>query len=283
MKAETRNLETEGIPKAENRSGFARAVALAAACLLLAGCQSTRSISNSGRLGPDSACAFAPRPNESDPGFEYRGELSEFDVLGITRNGVADEAQIQQAIAGARRVQLRAGGSILLVQSGAMFPDGPMVEELSKHFRVVAFSGVPPVSHPSQNGTYESGNAASYSRSLRLAAARGGCDVILCYWDVLESENSRLATKTVSWVPVMNWLVPDEREHMRIRLKLALIDVRTGDWAVLSPEPIDSAKLSWRPRRGVADRGLVESLKQRAYAAGAKELLLQYSRIQAAN
>jgi hypothetical protein len=226
---------------------------------------------------------FAPRPNDSDPGFEYRGELSEFDVLGITRGTVASDTEIERTLAGAKHVHLRPGNSILLIQSGAMFPDGPMVSELSKHFRVVTFSGVPPATRMSRIGQLENRDAASFSRSLRLAAAQGGNDMILCYWGILESENAKLATKTISWVPVVNWIVPDEREHMRLRLKLALVDVRSGDWAMLSPEPVDDSKISRSPRRNVADQKLVESLKQRAYTSGAKELLRQYAEIAAAN
>jgi len=253
------------------------ALVLAAALITSAGCASKRSISNSGYRESESTCYYAPRPNGSDQGFEYRGELSEFDVLGITGGASTSEAEIQQALAGAKRMRLKSGSSVLLVQSGAMFPDAPMVTELSKHFRVVPFSGVPPASRRAYGGSYESTDAGNYSKSLRLAAARGGNDVILCYWGILESENAKLATKTVSWVPVVNWIVPDEKEHMRIRLKLALVDVRTGDWAVFSPPAFDDSRISRSPRRGVADQKLVESLKQKAYQAAAKELLSQYS------
>ena len=85
------------------------------------------------------------------------------------------------------------------------------------------------------------------------------------------------ATKTVSWVPVLTWFVPDEREHVRIRLKLALIDVRSGSWSVLSPPPFDSATLSVGKRRAVADQKLVERLKDRAYEASARELMKSYA------
>jgi hypothetical protein len=66
---------------------------------------------------------------------------------------------------------------------------------------------------------------------------------------------------------------------MRIRLKLALVDVRTGDWTVLSPDAIKASKLSVSPRRDVADQILVARLKLKAYEAGAEELLDQYSEI----
>jgi hypothetical protein len=252
--------------------------------LSLAGCaRSVRPISNSGyEAQPSGFRSGAPWSNPN-PAFAYRGELSEFDVLGISRGAVVSDTEIERTLAGARRIRLRPGNSILLIQSGALFPDGPMVNELSKHFRVVPFSGVPPAGRGFRNAQFESGDAESFSRSLRLAAARGGNDLILCYWGVLESANAKLATKTISWVPVVNWIVPDEKEHMRLRLKLALVDVRTGDWAMLSPEPMDDSRISRSPRRNVADQKLVESLKQRAYTAGAKELLREYSEIAAVN
>ena len=250
-------------------------------CLaLLAGCaKTTRSLSNSGYRDPGGTSYYAPRPNDSDPGFEYRGELSEFDVLGITRTETASDTDIEKALVAAKEIQLKSGDSILLIQSGAIFPDAPMVNELSKHFRVVPFTGVPPASRRGTDGQFERYDAGDFSKSLRLAAARGGCETILCYWGILESANAKLVTKTVSWVPVASWFIPDESQHMRIRLKLALVDVRTGDWAVLTPDASEGSKLSVSPRRGVVDQKLVERLKQKGYEAGAKELLAQYTEI----
>ena len=86
-----------------------------------------------------------------------------------------------------------------------------------------------------------------------------------------------MATKAVSWVPLITWFVPDERQHVRIRLKLALVDVRTGNWSVLSPPPLDSNALSVGPRRAVADQKLVERLKSQVYGASVEELLRVYS------
>ena len=257
-------------------------VTLSLCLALFAGCKTkTVSISNSSYREPDSSAHFVPGPKASDPGFEYRGELSEFDVLGITRNETASEADIEKALAAAKQIRLKSGASILLVQSGAIFPDAPMVNELSQHFRVVPFTGVPPVSRRGTDGQFERYDAGEFSKSLRLAAARGGCETILCYWGVLESESAKLATKTISWVPVAGWFIPDENQHMRIRLKLALVDVLTGDWTVLSPDAIEASKLSVSPRRAVADQKLVERLKQKAYESGAKELVSRYAEVAA--
>ena len=56
-----------------------------------------------------------------------------------------------------------------------------------------------------------------------------------------------------------------------------LYDVRTGDWAILSPKPFEDDRINTSPRRGVADQKLVERLKQKAYEASAKDLVRLYS------
>jgi hypothetical protein len=261
-------------------------VLLIIASLILTGCQSAkRSISNSAYVESDTPWyAASPSPqNTSDPAFQYRGELSEFDVLGITRGETASESEIVRALDHARRVKLRRDSSILLIQSGAVFPDSRVTTELEKHFRVSSFSGMPPTRGFCQTSDNESLDARGYSRSLRLAAARGGNDVILCYWGILESETENLATKTVSWVPVANWFVPDEKQHLRIRLKLALVDVRTGDWTVFTPKAFDTSSLSVSPRRAAADQKQVERLKTEAYSEAAHELVRLYSEVASAN
>ena len=247
-------------------------------CLLLAGCaKMSRSISHSDYRKDHPYCGYPPAAPGSDPAFNYRGELSEFDVLGLTREDITSEAEIRRALDNSNRVKIRPDSSILLIQSGAMFPDGPIVTELSKHFRVVPFSGVPPLRPGWRAPQIESLDAESYSKSLRLAAARGGNDIIVCYWGILESESENLPTKTVSWVPVLNWIVPDETQHMRIRLKVAIIDVRTGNWALFSPQPFDDDRISTSPRRGAVDQRQVERLKREAYEASAQSLVTMYS------
>jgi len=98
-----------------------------------------------------------------------------------------------------------------------MFPDEPMVNELNRYVNCVPFTGVPTGGRRSGDVTTEKAAQASYSKSLRLAAARGGCETIVCYWGILESARKGLASKPVSWVPVVGWALPDERQQMRIR------------------------------------------------------------------
>jgi hypothetical protein len=244
-------------------------------CALVAGCQkNTRSISHSEYPQKGAYCGPGPREGFSDPAFEYRGELSEFDVLGIPRGEFTSDADIRRALEASKPVRLRSGSSILLIQSGALFPDGAMVTEMSKYFRVVPFSGVPTVRKLGSGALLtDSPDPESYSKSLRLTAARGGTDFIVCYWGMLESENDRLPTKTVSWVPIVNWLVPDEKQHMRIQLKVALVDVRSGNWSVFSPKPFNDARITTSPRRGAVDQKQVERLKNLAYESSVTELV----------
>lgn len=241
---------------------------------LLAGCTTRgRSISHSGYAQKSSYVGTSPSTAPTDPAFEYRGELSEFDVLGISRGGITSEADIRRAIEDTKPVKLRPGSSILLIQSGALFPDGPMVSELSKHFHVVPFSGVPSIRRTAPGFQTESADPESYAKLLRLTAARGGTDFIVCYWGMLESESDHLPTKMVSWVPIVHWVVPDEKQHMRIQLKVAVVDVRSGSWSVFSPTPLEDAHSSTGPRRGTVDQKQVEYLKGLAYQACATELV----------
>src|SRR5262245_47513021 len=106
---------------------------LVAACAAFAGCMNnSRSISHSDYRGESAHRGYPAGENGSDRAFEYKGELSEFDVLGITRGEVTSDEEIGRALDNSKRVRLRAGSSVLLIQSGAIFPDGPMVTELSK-------------------------------------------------------------------------------------------------------------------------------------------------------
>src|SRR5439155_19807728 len=184
-------------------------------------------------------------------------ELDELDVLGLDRDKPVTEEEIQRVSRQNKPVQLAPGSTVLLIQSGAMYPDGPMVTELSKQFRVVPFTGVSAERKSKQDAPWREQtirNAAlitgpnhpvtivplttlaresyrtetaredpsAYSRLLRLAAARAGASTVVCYWGILESGEEKVATKTISWIPVLNWVVPDERQHMRLRLKIAM-------------------------------------------------------------
>jgi hypothetical protein len=229
-----------------------------AAALLLAGCE-TRSISDSG---------YRPQSggNQRVQLTRYVGELNELDVLGIERKANITEEQIAAALDSAARVKLRKGSNVLLVQSGARFPDEPMIAGLNQSLNVTPFSGMP--------NEFE---RESYHKSLRFAAARGGCETIVCYWGVLECARESLDSKAISWLPVVGSVLPDEHQQMRIRLKVAIVDVRTGNWAMFSPEPFEDKAVSARLSRERSDQAQVEKLKHQAYAAASRDLLKVYA------
>ncbi len=207
------------------------------------GCNTTRSISDSGY-------------REYGRGFRYQ-ELSEFNVLGIDSTEAISGETISGQMAAHQNVKINKGAAAVLVQSGALFPDDCMQVELAKHFRVVPFSGV----------VDEQISKGNYAKALRLAAARGGYEFLICYWGILEAEQKNLATKTVSWVPIIGRFVPDETQHMRIRLKMVLVDVRTGQWVMLVPDPVETQGASMRLSREQADQGQVAELKEKGYKA----------------
>lgn len=219
---------------------------LVAALVLLAGCES-RSISNSGYPG-----RYRPAAIEG----AYAGELSEFDVLGVDAAESVTDADIAQALRTKNSVPLTRASEILVIQSGADFPDNALQEPLAACFQIGPFSGKPRKNPEAK---------ASYSKSLRLAAARGGFDKILCYWGVLETQSTNEVTKNVSWVPIVGYFIPDESESMRIRLKAVLIDTATGNWVMLQPDPVSDRQLSSLVTRERHDQDLVAKLKEQGY------------------
>lgn len=235
--------------------------ALAGALFLCAGC-TTRSISNSGFKS-----AYGGRGPNSQLG-TYSGELAELDVIGVTSDATITEADIQAAVAEHGGTKLSRASRILLIQSGADFPDAPMLDAMRARFAVSAFSGRP--------AAHEAARQA-FSRTLRLVAARGGYDKIVCYWGVLESERKDKVTSTISWVPIVGSVIPDEREHMRLVLKAAIVDVASGRWTFVTPPAVASSSLSARLFREEVDQDLVQKLKTEGYAALARTLAEQHT------
>ncbi len=243
------------------RKPFVRPVLLAVAIVFaISGC-ATRSISNSDYRA-ETGSRYQPASNPF-----YKGELSEFQILGINPEARITQDEINKALESKQRISLPKGSSIMLIQSGAMIPDEPMVKALEKYYNVSVFSGVPP-----------SQNANDYALSLRLAAAKGGFEKIVAYWGLLETAQKGLATKTVSWVPFVGGAIPDEGQEMRIRLKVAVVDVRSGQWETFSPEPFQDTTASARFTRESSDQGQVSLLKSKAYETAAEDLIKRYSK-----
>lgn len=258
---------------AMRRLGWA---ALLAAVLLLSACEA-RSISDSGYAGDGGYDGGRGNPL-------YKGEISEFDLLGIDVSRPASDEEIAQQLAQHSRVGLRKGGSMMVIQSGALMPDDQMVTALDRYFAVVPFSGVPLVRL--EAASYASNSVSpkltdervtNYARALRLAAAKSGAEVIFCYWGVLDSAVEHEATKVVSWVPLVGSVIPDETQLMRIRLKVALIDVRSGHWSMFAPAAFVDRALSASLIRAQSDQKQVALLKEKAYKAAVEAFVAKYA------
>ena len=148
-------------------------------------------------------------------------------------------------------------------------PDEEMKTDMEKYFSVIEFTGVP------EPGKKEN---LSYSKALRYAAARAGIDKIMVYWGILESGTKNLATKTISWVPIIGWAVPDQAQELRIRLKIALIDVKTGQWEIFPPKEFEDTSSSAILNRGHSDQEQVALLKTKAYKAATESIIERYVR-----
>jgi hypothetical protein len=229
--------------------------------VVLSGC-TTRSISNSGYNQ-----GYYGRGGDNPL---YKGELSEFDVLGIDAGKEVSEEDIASAITGKKeRLSLRKGDSLLVIQSGAMIPDQDMTESLERYFSVNVFTGVP---------EQDKKTNTTYAKALRLAAAKAGIEKVIVYWGLLESGTANLATRTVSWVPIVGWAVPDKSQEIRIRLKVALIDVKTGQWEMFAPKAFEDKAYSAMLNRESSDQQQVALLKTKAYQAAVESTLARYVR-----
>jgi len=109
------------------------AVAMLMAALL--GACSTRSISNSG-YSDDGQYGRAENPF-------YQGEIVTLDLLVPVSQGKIEQAHIEAVLAERQPVVALLGQPLLVVQSGALVPDEPMLDALGRHFDVAPFSGIP--------------------------------------------------------------------------------------------------------------------------------------------
>jgi hypothetical protein len=229
--------------------------------IVLSGCATQRSNSNA---------EYYPGGNNGRGGDNalYKGELSEFDVLGIDQGKEITEQDITEAASGKKAsLDLRKGEHLLLIQSGAMIPEQEMTERMDKYFSVSVFTGVPEQVEKAD---------ANYAKELRFAAAKAGIDKILVYWGMLETETKDLATKNVSWVPIVGWAIPDQTQVIRIRLKVALVDVKSGQWEIFVPKVFEDTEYSASLNREYPDQQKVAQLKSKVYQSAVESIIERF-------
>ncbi|HEV8542589.1 MAG TPA: hypothetical protein VGR78_09370 [Verrucomicrobiae bacterium] len=194
-------------------------------------------------------------------------QLKENDVLGLRATDKVTDREISRVLDETRTISLRRGSTVLVVQSGARHPDKEMSDALSADFTIIPYSGVP---------SELCSEDEDVSKALRLAAAHSKAETILVYWGHLELKRDEMPTGIVSWVPVVDFMVPDEYQKMRMYLKIALIDVRTGQWATFRTEPIEDQTLTTRYAREHEQKWPMQGVKQRLYQASVRQLMDGY-------
>lgn len=160
-----------------------------------------------------------------------------------------------------KKITIPRGSSVLLIQSGADFPDSTMVESLSAYWNINQVSG--------DNSNYRE---TDLNALLRYTAASGGNGTILVYWGIVETADKNMGTKNVSWVPIVGWSLPDEVTNMRIRLKFAVIDVKSGSWQLFQTKSVENEYLSSIINREGKGQQKVIELKKLVYQKAAEEL-----------
>lgn len=236
-----------------------------AVILTFGGCQS-RSISNVGghRYGNS---------------YSYQGELNELSVLGVRVNEEVSNQDIAAALEAreGKVVELERGDVLAVIQSGARFPDKEMLGSLEPLAKVIPLSGVPPEERGFRGEERKNKEPIRIDKSLRMAAAKGGANKMLIYWGILESAaEPEQAAKQLSWVPIAGRLIPDEYQHVQIRVKAVLIDVATGNWTMLRTEPLQDKRMSSRLTRESSDLKQVLALKEKAYGQFANDLKARF-------
>jgi hypothetical protein len=206
---------------------------LAGSMLLLAACE-TRSLSQ----------PYADRWSNR----AYWGEMNEWDVVG----SALPPGQNVPA------VTLRKGQRVLLVQSGAQLPDDGMRMAVGKHFQVDGASGISTDPTESEHG-------------LRGAAARGGYDLVIAYWGTIEVEREAIGS-VAAWVPVVNIWATTSEQKARLRLRMIVLDTKTGSWRTVEAAPQSSVMVSSLASYGSDDSQQMKDLKATAYQAAGEAL-----------
>jgi hypothetical protein len=242
-----------------SRSIFASSLAIAALC---AGCVEHSANYRRGDFSSRTALKG-----------HYHGgnELNETDVLGVAVNQPTEE-DIQKALDRTSKLDLKSGESLFVLQSGQSTPDPRMVNELNKHFRAMPYSGLK--SDWLVGGDKE---GADYAKALRLRAAQAGAEKILCFWGTLEISRHDLSTKTVTWLPVIDVVVPDQKDKVRVHLKMAAIDVRSGAWSIFRTEPVERDVVSTGWAREHLETQEVRELKEKSFVVAVNSLVTRAS------
>ncbi|HYE30503.1 MAG TPA: hypothetical protein VEH27_03680 [Methylomirabilota bacterium] len=205
------------------------------------------------------------------PAVRKGSELNEYELLGL-RADASFETEVEKALAAAKDLRIKPGSTVMLIKSGRSLPDQKMVQALEGNYQVVTFTGIP------TEAGFKAEAETPFSKGIRLAAARAGAETIICYWEKLETTTQELPTSIVSWVPVLDLTLPHESQSLRLTAKLAVIDVRSGNWALFTTQPHERKGLRTASGKEHNDQTHIEALRGTAYNAAAAEIQRRYSK-----
>jgi hypothetical protein len=94
----------------------------------------------------------------------------------------------------------------------------------------------------------------------------------------LDYNVSAFTGAAVSWVPIVGWALPDETQRIPIRMKFAIVDVRSGQWDMFSLEPFEEVAARALYTRVWSDQAQVATLKDKAYKSTVEYLVKRYSK-----
>jgi len=217
-------------------------VTIVATALLFASCDST----------PISATGYASSNRYSSS--SGTPELSEIDFIKLSGNS-----------GGASRPS--ASARVLLVQSGATIPDPALTKEFGRYYHVIPFTG----DRREIAGDAET-TSPQVAETLRLAARRSGASHMICVWRRIESARQSLATKVVSWVPIVGQVIPDETLHARINLKGGVLNAATGRWDAVGVNTKVGGRVTNSLNRSASRTAKTEEEKAAGYEMLAKKI-----------
>jgi len=156
----------------------------------------------------------------------------------------------------------------MLIQSGAMIPDEDMVKGMEKYYSVSVFTGV-----PTEGGTRET--LTPKRCGLRC---KGWTRKIGGVLGVTRNWARRLGNQGCVVDTIIGGAIPDQTQRMRIRMKVAIVDVKSGQWDMFSPSPFEDTDASGRYSRVSSDQAQVAILKNKAYNATVDDVIKRFSK-----
>ncbi|WP_392565254.1 hypothetical protein RHO15_06490 [Utexia brackfieldae] len=230
-----------------------------------------------------SSSSFTPRKGVLPPATGY---LTEQDVLDIHPTQEVTEQDIQAAIKLAKTdiLTLTPGAKIILVQSGATVPDSVMQEAMMAYYQVSVYSGIAPVKPlpklPPKGEAPLALPEPNYIKSLRLAAAKARQDKIIVYWGNLELAQEDKQTKTLVWQRYLSGDIPSSTKQMRYLVHFAIVDVKTGMWAMYVAMNHQNNFVATLFKRQQSDINQIAYVKEQAYRLAAQSLAEHFSSAQ---